>query len=163
MENKEKKIGKLFRVNSQKFRGFEHTGSNSLAAGTLAPIFEKVLKCIYGIHSFRILRKRKQLTPLKKMATSLGYVLMNWTSTFNKKKRHQKRTKNVTTKDSKCCQTNGKSSNLLCIFPPLSSLIAFRCRMFFVWRKIWKSAIFDCQSSWSGKIWRRNPSQIKCR
>lgn len=36
------------------------------------------------------------------MATSLGYVLMNWTSTFNKKKRQ--RNKNIP-KDSKCCQT----------------------------------------------------------
>lgn len=47
------------------------------------------------------------------MATSLGYVLMNWTSTFTKKKNRQKNKKNgnsVTNvhsnaKETKCCQT----------------------------------------------------------
>ena len=47
------------------------------------------------------------------MATSLGYVLMNWTSTFTKKKNRQKNKNSVTkvhnnAKETKCCQTNGK-------------------------------------------------------
>merc|ERR1712045_600090 len=50
-----------------------------------------------------------------KMATSLGYVLMNWTSTFSKKKNRQKKKGNAVTKEAhtnaketKCCQTTGK-------------------------------------------------------
>ena len=48
------------------------------------------------------------------MATSLGYVLMNWTSTFSKKKNRQKKKGNAVTKahtnakETKCCQTTGK-------------------------------------------------------
>ena len=50
------------------------------------------------------------------MATSLGYVLMNWTSTFTKKKNRQKNKKNgnsvtnvqTNAKETKCCQTTGK-------------------------------------------------------
>ena len=48
------------------------------------------------------------------MATSLGYVLMNWTSTFSQKKRKKKtQTKKPETKtetETVCCQTSGKIS-----------------------------------------------------
>lgn len=40
------------------------------------------------------------------MATSLGYVLMNWTSTFSKKQR-KKKTKTPIVKETKGCQTHG--------------------------------------------------------
>merc|ERR1712021_224667 len=40
------------------------------------------------------------------MATSLGYVLMNWTSTFTHKKRKRKNQTKKQERETVCCQTN---------------------------------------------------------
>ena len=43
------------------------------------------------------------------MATSLGYVLMNWTSTFSKKKHKKKPVNKKPDTDTVCCQTIGET------------------------------------------------------
>merc|ERR1711983_715531 len=67
---------------------------------------------IYSSHWKPKLQKEAINKLTSKMATSLGYVLMNWTSTFSKKKNRQKKKGNAVTKEAhtnaketKCCQT----------------------------------------------------------
>merc|ERR1711983_219862 len=62
---------------------------------------------IYSSHWKPKLQKEAINKLTTKMATSLGYVLMNWTSTFRKKKKGNAVTKEAHTnaKETKCCQT----------------------------------------------------------